>query len=313
MTNIAILASGTGFLLIFFLFLATKSPDESVESKIKRLTAEKNSTISKEKLSWKSYVTLLAGFTPKKWAKQLDLELLHSGIPLNGGEFIIMQCFLLILLSLIAMMLVPISKLIIILPLLGLILPRFYISHSLNVKRRKFNNQLADVILILANSLRGGFSLLQSMEMASQEMPDPISSEIKTALREMTYGESTESALLNFSQRIKSKDLDLMVTAILIQRQIGGNLAEVLLSIHDTIQDRLRIQAEVKTLTSQGRLSGYIISFIPFGMALVISLVQPDYLGILIHSSVGMMLIAAGLISQLIGFYTISKIVNIKI
>jgi tight adherence protein B len=313
MTAIAILASSAGFLVVLFLFLATNSPEENIESKIKRLTAEKDSTLPKEKPSWKNYVTLLARFTPKKWAKQLDLALLHSGIPLNGGEFIVMQCFLLIFLSLLALMLAPLNKLIVILPILGIIFPRLYLSHCLNVKTRRFNNQLADVLLILANSLKAGFSLLQSMEMASQEMPDPISSEIKITLREMTYGESTENALLNFSQRIKSKDLELMVTAILIQRQIGGNLAEILLSIHGTIQDRLRIQAEVKSLTAQGRLSGYIIAFIPFGMAMIIGIIQPDYLGKLIHSSVGMFLIVAGIISQIIGFLAINKIVNIKI
>lgn len=313
MAIFTLLAGTAGFLVIFFLALATKSPDESIESRVKRLTAEKNSQEPKEKFSWKKTVTLLARFTPQKWTKQLDLELLHSGIPITGGEFIIIQSFLLILLTLVASILTPFNKLAVLLPIFALIIPRLYIIHSQNIKTRKFNNQLADVLLILANSLKAGFSLLQAMEMASQEMPDPISAEIKTTLKEMTYGESTESALLNFSKRIKSRDLDLMVTAILIQRQIGGNLAVILLNIHETIQERLRIQAEIKSLTAQGRLSGYIIAFIPFGMALVISLIQPDYLNELLQSSAGKLLIVMGILSQIIGFLAINKIVNIKL
>jgi len=313
MNSITIMASIMGFLFIFSLILSARSHAESVESRINHLTAEKKAVDTREKRSWKTYVSFLSRFTPKKRTKKLDLELLQSGISISGGEFIILQVFLFIFLSLLTVMLLPINKAAIPLPLLAIILPRLYITRSQSIKTRKFNNQLADVLLILANSLKAGFSLLQSMEMASKEMPDPISSEIRATLKEMTYGESTESAFLHFSQRIKSTDLDLMVTAILIQRQIGGNLAEILLNIHETIQERLRIQAEIKSLTAQGRLSGYIIAFIPFGMAMVISIVQPEYLSELIHSPIGKMLIGIGIISQLIGFLAIRKIVNIKI
>lgn len=313
MLNIAVLAGAAGFLIMYFLVMAAASGKETIEERIKRLTAEKKPEQPKGKHSWKKTVALLARFTPQKWAKQLDVELLHSGINLTGGEFIILQIFLLVLLTLMALMLTPLNSIFILLPLLGLILPRLYLTNSQNVKTRQFNNQLADVLLILANSLKAGFSLLQAMEMASQEMPAPMSTEIKTTLKEMTYGESTESALLNFAKRIKSRDLDLMVTAILIQRQIGGNLAVILLNIHETIQERLRIQAEIKTLTAQGRLSGYIVAFIPFGMALIISIMQPDYLGELFQSQVGIILIISGITSQLIGFLVIHKIVNIKL
>lgn len=313
MTIIVIAASISGFWGVVFLLLAVKSPEKNIEDRIKLLTADNKSQEPKEKISWKNYLALLARFTPQKWAKRLDLELIQSGIPLTGGEFIIIQSFLLVALILAAMMLFAFNKAAILLPLIGILLPRLYIGHCQNVRTRKFNNQLSDVLLILSNSLRAGFSLLQAMDMISKEMPDPISAEIKITLREMTYGESTESALENFAQRIKSRDLDLMVTAILIQRQIGGNLAEILVGIHETIQDRLKIQGEVKTLTAQGKLSGYVISFIPFAIALIIAIIQPDYLGELIHSSVGIILILAGITSQLFGFWTINRITNIKI
>jgi len=180
-------------------------------------------------------------------------------------------------------------------------------------KTRNFNNQLSDVLLVIANSLKAGFSLFQAMEMASQEMPDPIASELKITLKEITYGESTESAFLNLTRRIRSKDLELMVTAILIQRQIGGNLAEILLGIHETIQERLTLMGEVRSLTAQGRISGYVIAFVPFAIGIIVSVLQPDYLNVLFSNRIGISFVIAGLFLQLLGFMTINKIVKIKV
>ncbi len=313
MSTTAIVASFMAFILIYSLFMAVKPNKESLEEKVKRLTAEKEAASSpKMKVSWKDYLTSLSKYAPQKWTKQLDNELAQSGVPLNGGEYIILQTFLLILFSLIAFVLSPWNLIMIFLPLLSLVLPRVYILRAKNKKIRQFNNQLADVLLTLANSLKAGFSLFQAMEMAGQEMPEPISSEIKVTLREMAYGESTETALTNFSQRVRSRDLDLVVTAILIQRLIGGNLAEILMSIHDTIQERLRIQGEVKSLTAQGKLSGYIIGALPILLGLVITILQPSYIQPLFHSTPGIMMVTFGLTFQIIGFIAIKKIVTIN-
>lgn len=297
--------------------MAIKPQRESLDDKIKRLTSQKIPTISKttikKKQSLKGFFGLLSKLTPEKWSKQLDIELHRSGIPISGGEYIIMQLFLLVFFTLVALPLSSVNILVVFLPLLGLILPRFYITNAQNKKSQKFNNQLPDVLLVLGNSLKAGFSLFQAMEMAAQEMPDPISTELKTTLKEMTYGASTESALQNLSERIKSKDMDLMVTAILIQRQIGGNLSEILMGIHETINERIKIQGEIKSLTAQGRLSGYIIGFVPFGIALAVTAIQPDYLKVFFNSTLGIALISMGLCSQFIGFLLIRKIVDIKV
>lgn len=311
--QIIVLTSLAGFFLIYSLLMAVKPRKETLEEKVKRLAAEKEAaTDSKKKITWKEALARLSKFTPRRWAAQLDNELQNSGVPLNGGEYIVMQIFLLILFSLIAFIFSSLSPGAIFLPLLSLLLPRLYVVKSRNKKVRQFNNQLADVLLTLANSLKAGFSLFQAMEMASQEMPDPIASELKITLKEMTYGESTEKALTNLTGRVKSRDLDLLVTAILIQRQIGGNLAEILMGIHHTIQERLRIQGEVKSLTAQGRLSGYIIGALPVFIGLVITSMEPDYLATLFNSDLGMIMISCGLILQVIGFIAIKRIVNIK-
>lgn len=310
--TILIISCGGSF-LIYFIILAIRPQGETVEARINRLTAKKSIKEPKKKTSLKGFISRFSHLTPQKWTKKLDEELLSSGIPINGGEFIILQIFLLVLLTLTGLLLSSISVLALLLPLLGLFLPRFYIMSAQSKKTQKFNNQLSDVLLVLANSLKAGFSLFQAMEMASQEMPDPIASELKHTLKEMTYGESTESALLNLTRRIKSKDLELMVTAILIQRQIGGNLAEILFGIHETIQERLALMGEVRSLTAQGRLSGYIIAFVPFAIGIIVSVLQPDYLAVLFSSKIGISLVTAGLLLQLLGFMTINKIVKIKV
>lgn len=312
MTPLQIVVSLMGFIFIYSLLMAARSKKESVEDRIKRLSAQKESGVVRQRISWKEYLSRLSKYTPQKWTEKIDRELHASGIALTGGEFIILQLFLVVLLFLVALALLQVNLAVILLPLLSLILPQLYISHMRNKKIRQFNNQLADVLLTLANSLKGGFSLFQAMELASQEMPEPISSELRITLKEMTYGQSTETALLNFNKRVESKDLDLMITAILIQRQIGGNLAEILLNIHETIQQRLRIQGEVKTLTAQGRLSGYIIGALPILIGLAITLMQPDYLSVLFNTTLGLALIAFGITMQIIGFIVIRRIINIK-
>lgn len=313
MTEIVIVISVGGFFLIYFFFMAIKPREETVEERIGRLTAKKSVKEPKKKKTLKDLISGLSTLTPKKWAVKLDEELVSSGIPLTGGEFIVLQVFMLILFSLVGFALSSLSPVTLLLPILGLILPRMYIVFAQNKKTRKFNDQLSDVLLVLANSLKAGFSLFQAMDMASHEMSDPIASELKVTLKEMTYGKSTESALTNLTKRIKSKDLELMVTAILIQRQIGGNLAEILMGIHETIQERLTLMGEVRSLTAQGRLSGYIIALIPFAIGMIIGVMQPDYLAMLFSSKLGISMVVTGLLLQLIGFLAIRKIVKIKV
>ena len=313
MSQFTILASFMAFVLIYSIFMIVEPRKETVEDRVKRLSSEKqDATNTPRKVSFKDYLTKLSKFTPRKWAERIDKELHASGIPLTGGEFVTLQLFLVILFSLMALALMAINMIVIFLPLLSLVLPQIYINVIRSKRLRLFGNQLADVLLVLANSLKAGFSLFQAMDMASQEMPDPIASELRITLKEMTYGASTETALMNLNDRVGSRDLDLMITAIMIQRQIGGNLAEILMNIHDTIQQRIRIQGEVKTLTAQGRLSGYIIGALPILIGLAITVMQPEYLSVLFNSTIGMALIGLGLTFQIIGFLIIRNIVNIK-
>lgn len=302
------------FLTIYLLIIGFSHKNETLEERLKRFTAIRstnNSTVSKEK-TLKALLSHLGEFTPKRWRAKLDRELMQGDIPLRGGEFLVLQEVAALFLFLIGILLTHSLTISLLFLVIGGFLPRLYLRKAQKKKRKQFDNQLADSLLILANSLRAGFSLLQAMEMVSQEMPNPISGEFKITLREMTYGTSTETALTNLAERVGSEDLDLLVTAVLIQRQVGGNLAEVLISIHSTIADRIRIQQEIKTLTAQGRVSGYIIGALPFGIAGVLSVINPSYLKLLFTTSLGLALLVAGLISQFIGFLIIRKIIAVE-
>lgn len=308
------IAAVSVFLTVFLLITGLNYRNESLEERLKRFTAIRpiaNSSAANEK-TLKDILTHLGKFTPQRWRTKLDRELIQGDIPLRGGEFLVIQELAAFMLFLVGILLTRSLSVSLLFLGVGVLLPHLYLAKAKKKKRKQFDNQLADSLLILANSLHAGFSLLQAMEMVGQEMPNPIAGEFKITLREMTFGAPTETALTNLAERVGSDDLDLLVTAVLIQRQVGGNLAEVLINIHSTIADRIRIQQELKTLTAQGRMSGYIIGALPFGIAGILSIINPSYLKLLFTTSLGLAMLFMGLTSQLIGFFIIHKIISVK-
>jgi len=151
------------------------------------------------------------------------------------------------------------------------------------------------------------------MEVVRREMPPPISKEFGQALAEMNLGIATEEALMNLTRRIKSDDLDLVVTAVVIQRTVGGNLASVLDTIAETIRERVRIKGEIRALTAQGRISGLVIGLLPVGLALLLFFISPGYISFLWSTPTGMMLAGIAVGTEILGVLMIKKIVNIKV
>lgn len=195
---------------------------------------------------------------------------------------------------------------------LGFVIPAFYVSFAGGRRIKKFINQLGDTITLMANSLRAGYSLLQTMELVSREAKDPIAGEFRRVVREVGLGISTEEAMQNMLRRVPSEDLDLLVTAINIQHEVGGNLAQILSTIGHTIRERVRIKGEIKVLTAQVQLSGYIISFLPIGLAIMIFTMNPGYLMQLMAWPWVCMPIGA-LVMVGIGFMVMKKIANIEV
>lgn len=204
--------------------------------------------------------------------------------------------------------------------LAGAYFPRFYLKYRQGKRLKTFSEQLPDTITLLANSLRAGSSFLQGVELVSREARPPISEEFERVVREMNLGVALQPALQNLVRRVASEDLELMVTAINIQSQVGGNLATVLDSIAYTIRERVRIQGEIKTLTAMQRYSGYVITLLPVGLGAILMLISPSYFGRMFEPEpaifglpAGVIFLIIGAISMGFGYVLIRRIVDIKV
>jgi tight adherence protein B len=195
---------------------------------------------------------------------------------------------------------------------LGWMIPHWYVSNVATKRAKHFNDQLGDTIGLMSNSLRAGYSLLQTMELASRETPEPMCVEFRRVVREVGLGLSPQAAMQHMLDRVPSEDLDLLVTAINIQHEVGGNLAQILDVMGETIRERVRIKGEIAVLTSQGRISGYIITALPIGLAGLLFVMNPDYLSALFVWPWICMPIA-GVVLMVLGFFAMQKIVEIEV
>ncbi len=202
----------------------------------------------------------------------------------------------------------------------GFMLPRMWLGRRKGGRLNQFNKQLPDTITLIANALRAGSSFLQAIELVVRESRPPISTEFGRVIREVNLGLPFEQALENMVRRVKSDDLELMATAISIQHTVGGNLAEILDSIAYTIRERVRIKGEIRTLTAQQRLSGYVVGFLPIALAGFIYLAAPKFFDPMFTKPpevlglpAGMIIMFFGGFMMFIGFMLIRKIVDIEV
>ena len=203
---------------------------------------------------------------------------------------------------------------------IGFLLPRFWLGRRKSGRLSAFNKQLPDTITLLANGLRAGSSFLQAVELVVRESRPPVSTEFSRVIREVNLGLPFEQAMENMVRRVRSDDLELMATAINIQHTVGGNLAEILDSIAFTIRERVRIKGEIRTLTAQQRLSGYVVAGLPIALAGFLFVVAPNFMSPMFEKPpdafglpLGVVILAAGGIMMFIGFMLIRKIVDIEV
>jgi tight adherence protein B len=161
---------------------------------------------------------------------------------------------------------------------IGLFIPRFYVKRQQTVRLNKFNDQLSDMLNLMVNGLRAGYSTMQALEAISRELPAPISDEFHRVVQEMQIGIPMEKALDNLLRRIPSEDLDFVITAINVQREVGGNLSEILDNISFTIRERVRIKGEIRVMTAQVRTSATVLSLIPVFLTLALWFISPEYI-----------------------------------
>lgn len=252
-------------------------------------------------------------FLTKEKNTKLGIALARSGLPLKPEEYVLFQWILTIFTGGLLVALSGNWFFFLIGGILGFLFPKWYVKKKERVRISKFNEELPDMISTIIGSLRAGFSFPQALKTVIEEAAPPIKDEMEFVLKEMQYGRSLEDSLTDLKERMPSEDLDLMIQAILIQRQVGGNLAAVLDKIVETIRDRTKIQRQIQTLTAQGRLSGIVIGLLPIILGFVIYLIQPSYIGTLFHHPIGIMLLIAGAFSGIIGFIMIKKMTTIEV
>lgn len=196
---------------------------------------------------------------------------------------------------------------------LGYMLPAFYVRSRIARQLRKLNEQLEEMITMVSNSLRAGFGLLQAFDMAAEQLQPPMSTELGRLLRDIRVGASLEDALEAMSRRVGSYDLDVIITAILIQRSVGSNLSEVLDKVAHTIRERVRLKGEISTLTAQKKLSAWIIGLMPPAIILIVMAMNFEYMEPLFTTGIGRVLLAVAIGLDVAGMISLRRITSIEI
>lgn len=260
--------------------------------------------------------------TPQGMAKRISEKLAKADIPLKANEFVAIL-FLSTVLPLIFGMLVLESIVIgVVLALIGYSTPHLWVAIMKKKRVDAFNGQILDTLIMMANGLKAGYSFLQAMEMVSRESPPPMSTELKRVLKENGLGMNLEDSLVALNNRLESEDWDLVTTVVLIQRQVGGNLAEIFEKIGAVIRQRMKIKGDIQTKTAQAKISGLLVGALPFGIAFMIYLINPGFImkmftfqhtmegGFIFR---GWYVVIAGLLWEVLGMYIIMKIVDIEV
>ena len=248
---------------------------------------------------------------------RLASELAQADLRITAGEFLTLRGVLASVGALLGLV-IPVGNpfvLALVLLLVGLYGPTFWVRRRKVARQKKFNEQLPDQVTLMAGSLRTGYSFMQSLELVGREGVEPSKSEFSRVVREVGIGIPPEEALSHLVDRMQSEDLNLLVTAVNVQREVGGNLVEVLEIIAGTIRERLKLLGEVGVLTAQQSLSGYIIALLPVGLGLLLFIINPTYmLGMFTDTHwFGWTILSCSLVMVVIGLIVIRRIVDIKV
>lgn len=314
-------------ILLVAVGIARAGSGDTVSSRLERY-ASGTSTVTTSPADRESAVSgmLNRAIERQDFATRLSTDLARADLTMKPAEYVSLWLASPIVFVAVAFVLGIVIRPLQSLPMLavffviGAYAPKFYLKRRARKRLAEFDAQLPDTITLLANSLRAGSSFLQGVDLVKREAGGPMAQEFDRVVREMNLGQTLESALNNLVRRVASEDLELVVTAIAIQTQVGGNLANVLDAIAFTIRERIRIKGEINTLTAMGRYSGYVLLALPFGLGGIIYLLSPSYMGAMFEKPpeflglpLGLFLLAIGVVSMGFGYMLIRRIVNIKV
>ncbi len=248
----------------------------------------------------------------RSFGAKIAEQLGRANVKLTVGEYIILNLLSPVFFGALALLIFR-SIMFLVGVLFGLFVPRMVVNILSKRRLKQFNNQLGPAINLMVNGLRSGYSMLQSMESVARDMPPPISDEFGRVTLEIGLGIPNDEALQHLGKRVPSDDLGLMITAINVQHEVGGNLAEILDVISFTIRERVRIKGEIAALTAQGMMTGYVISGLPIALALILTAMNKEYMGRMFTMTCGWMMLGVSLVLIVLGFVAMMKIVQIEV
>ncbi len=256
---------------------------------------------------------LEAALGRRRWALKLDMELERAGVQLKVSELVLIQGISAVLTAFIVVLLTGI----LIAGALGLVvgvwLPHLWLQRKKAARLRRLQAQLPELISMLSGGLRAGFGLMQAVDQAATQLDPPLAVELHRMLRDMAIGSTAEEAFVALNQRVGSYDFDVVVTAILIQRATGGNLAEILDGVGHTIRERERVQGEVRALTSQQRMTGLVLIGLPVLLGLLFFVMNRPYMMPLFVTVPGRVMLAVGVAGEVLGWFVIRRILAIDV
>jgi len=252
----------------------------------------------------------VAGFPVlRKLEKSID----QAGLKISPILFLLIPAILLVIVLLLGFIFRKLLLVMVLIAVLLPVVPFIYLSYRKKKRLEKFTEQLPDALTMLARSLRAGHSLTGAIELVGTEMQDPLGELFKTAYEQQKLGLRVTDSMQSITDRIDSIDLRFLVTALSINAEVGGNLAEILDKLAETIRERLRIRRQVRVYTAQGRMSGYILAALPIVTFILFNIMMPGYENVMIQTKVGNYVLASAAFMQIVGFLFIRKIINIRI
>ncbi len=249
----------------------------------------------------------------RDFSDDLARELLQADLKITVAEYILIRAAVVLVAFLLGVMMTRNPIVGVVLAGAGFFLPRLYIRYRRHKRLQAFDSQLEDVLTLLVGALRAGHSFLQALNVVVEEIPPPAANEFRRVVREVGLGLSLREALQNLVRRIESDDLDLIVTAVSIQQEVGGDLAEILDTISETIRERVRILGEIRVLTTRQKQTGYILAGLPVILGIIIYFLNPEYILPLFQRGPILAIPGFAAFMEVIGFMVIRKIVDIEV
>ena len=300
------------------LALVSGNRDRAAESRLIRLSKPReeksvDTVLKRDSGTFPFLSRLVSG----NWSDRAAADLAQAGMSLKVSEFLMIRLLSAGGLALLVVFFAPGATLGVLLAivagLVGFMLPAWLVAIRRSRRQKELNDQLPEMLALISNSLRSGFAFTQAIDLAADQLKPPISEELKLVQRDTTLGASMDAALQSMADRSGSYDFEMVVSSVLIQRTIGGNLSEILERVAETVKERKRLEGEIRSLTASQRFTGLVLSIYPIVLGLIFFAIAPDVWKVLVTEEAGRLMLALAAVLQVIGIITIRRILTLEV